>query len=230
MLNKIYNRLLEEYGPQGWWLLLDYKGVNPTKTGSMNGYHPNDFSHPTNEIERFEIITGALLTQNTNWQNVEKALLNLKRSNLLNPKSIQEVEIEKLKENIRPGGYYNQKSERLKILAKFFISLNGRTPKREELLSLKGVGPETADSILLYAYSVPSFVVDSYTKRIFINLGLINNEMDYNEIKYYFEKNLIKDYKVYQEFHALIVEHAKRYYLTKNNESDFLKEITNPSS
>jgi endonuclease III related protein len=225
MLQKIYERLLEEYGHQGWWPLISYDGTNPTKTGSIRGYHPKDYSYPMNEEQKFEIICGALLTQNTSWKNVEKALINLKERDILDPKKIISSKIEIIKELIKPAGYYNQKAERLKILAAFFISLNGKVPKREELLSLKGVGFETADSILLYAYSVPSFVIDAYTKRIFSKLGLINDKGTYNEIKDYFERSLKEDYKIYQEFHALIVEHAKRYYLKKRYEKDFLLDL-----
>ena len=226
-LNKIYNRLLKEYDSQGWWPILDYRGTNPTKTGSISGYHPNDYSFPKNQEQKFEIICGALLTQNTSWQNVERALINLKQKDPLSPEKIVNVNEEELKQAIRPTGYFNQKGERLKLLAKFFIEKRGKTPTRDELLNLKGVGPETADSILLYAYSVPVFVVDSYTKRIFTNLGLIKGGMGYEDIRKFFEENFEGDFKLYQEFHALIVEHAKRYYLTKKSDEDFLIPLTN---
>jgi endonuclease-3 related protein len=99
--------------------------------------------------------------------------------------------------------------------------MNGKIPSRNELLKVKGIGKETADSILLYAYNEPSFVIDAYTKRIAKNLGLADN-MDYDYLKGLFEDNLPKDYKVFQEYHALLVEHAKRYYIKKNLENDFL--------
>jgi endonuclease III related protein len=208
VVKKIYDRLLSEYGAQGWWPLLSYDGVNPTKTGSVTGYHPGDYSFPRSDDERFEIICGALLTQNTNWQNVEKALINLRNKGLLNARGVLNCDIDLLKDCIRPAGYFNQKAERLKILAEFFVGLD-RVPMRDELLDLKGVGPETCDSILLYAYSVPSFVVDAYTKRMVRRLGLVGGD-NYDDIKSFFENNLDKDYRVYQEFHALIVEYAKR--------------------
>jgi len=215
MLKRIYDRLLEEYGEQGWWPLL--------KDGEIC-YHTKDYSFPRSEDERFEIICGALLTQNTNWKNVEMALINLKNNNLLSADTISKCNIDLLKECIKPAGYFNQKAERLRMLAEFFIGLEG-VPSRDELLSLKGVGLETADSILLYGYSVPTFVVDAYTKRIVRRLGLVNSD-DYDEIKSFFKNNLDEDYKVYQEFHALLVEHAKRYYLgNKDGNEDFLEGL-----
>ena len=211
IMDDIYNKLLKSYGPQGWWPLLDVKGVNPTKTGSINGYHPGDYSHPKNEKEKFEICIGAILTQNTSWPNVEKALINLKKLNAIDPKKILSINEDKLKEAIKPAGYFNQKAKKLKVFSEFFINLNEKTPSRNELLSVWGVGPETADSILLYAYKMPSFVVDAYTKRIFSRIGEIKKDEDYDKVKSVFEKNLKKDFKIYQEYHALVVEHAKRY-------------------
>lgn len=217
---KIYDSLLDSCGPQGWWPLIelhDKGGTNPTKTGSVQGYHPGDYSYPQTGNQQFEIICGALLTQNTGWQQVEKALLNLKRLNALDPVKMISLDPETLKEAIRPAGYYNQKAERLKILAGWFSNLKDRTPTREELLYLKGVGPETADSILLYAFKQPSFVVDAYTRRIVTNLGLVEEKAKYDEIKALFEENLPEDLAVYQEYHALLVEHAKRYYQKNRN-------------
>ena len=110
------------------------------------------------------------------------------------------------------AGYFNQKAKKIRIFSEFFLSLNGNTPKRDKLLHVWGIGPETADSILLYAYKKPSFVVDTYTRRILIRKKLIKLNAKYNEIKTLFEDNLPKDYKIYQEFHALLVEYAKRNY------------------
>lgn len=214
-LKKIYDKLLKSYGPQGWWPLLEVKGNNPTKTGSVNGYHPGDYSYPRNDSERFEICLGAILTQNTAWPNVERALINLKKLNAINPKKILTIPEEKLKKAIKPAGYFNQKAKKLKIFSESYISLNGRTPTREELLHLWGVGPETADSILLYAYHQPIFVVDAYTRRIFSRLGLIKEKASYDEIQALFHKELKKNYELYNEFHALIVEHAKRHCTNK---------------
>jgi endonuclease-3 related protein len=216
---KIYKLLYDEYKPQGWWPIL----MSNESEEYATLYHPNDFSYPKNRDQRFEISIGAILTQNTAWKNVEKALINLKKQNLLNCKDLLSVNEEKLKQLIRPSGYYNQKAERLKIFADWFSKLR-KIPQRNELLSLKGIGPETADSILLYAFKIPSFVVDAYTKRTFYALGLIKKDSKYEEVKHLFEQNLPKDFKLYQEYHALLVEHAKRFYLkNKNSKEDFLK-------
>ncbi|AKB36851.1 Endonuclease III [Methanosarcina siciliae C2J] len=218
VIQTIYGFLLDSYGPQGWWPLIelhDGNGTNPTKTGAIRGYHPGDYTYPHTESQQFEIICGALLTQNTNWQQVEKALINLRQTDSLSPGGILSTDMENLKEAIKPAGYYNQKSIRLKILADWFTDLKSRTPEREELLSLKGVGPETADSILLYAFKQPSFVVDAYTRRVVSNLGLAEEKAKYSEIKALFEENVPGDPVIYQEYHALLVEHAKRYYQKK---------------
>jgi endonuclease III related protein len=217
---KIFNCLFDSYGPQGWWPLTELHeagGANPTKSGSVQGYHPGDYTYPQTRDQQFEIICGALLTQNTSWIQVEKALLNLKHLNALYPERILSLNPEVLKEAIKPAGYYNQKTTRLKALALWFMELEGRIPAREELLSLKGIGPETADSILLYAFKQPSFVVDSYTKRIVTNLRLVDEKADYSEIKALFEESLPGDLEIYQEYHALLVEHAKRYYQKKGD-------------
>jgi endonuclease-3 related protein len=214
-IQEIYNWFLNEYGFQGWWPLIDCKGCNPTKTGSIKGYHPKDYSYPKNEKQRFEISIGAILTQNTAWPNVEKALLNLKKISCIDPKKILSLNNKKLKNAIKPAGYFNQKAKKLKIFSEFYLDLKGKTPSREELLDVWGIGPETADSILLYAYKIPSFVVDAYTKRIFTNLKLIKSDQSYDEIKELVENNLKKDFRLYQEFHALLVEHAKRFYNKK---------------
>jgi endonuclease-3 related protein len=219
VIRKIYECLFTSYGPQGWWPLTELhetSGKNLTITGAKPGYHPADYTYPQTRNQKFEIICGALLTQNTSWIQVEKALLNLKQINALSPESILSLDPETLREAIRPAGYYNQKATRLKTLAGWFSKLGDGVPAREELLSLKGVGPETADSILLYAFKQPSFVVDAYTKRIVTNLGLVDEKASYNEIKALFEENLPEDLAVYQEYHALLVEHAKRYYQKKS--------------
>jgi endonuclease III related protein len=217
---KIFNYLFDSYGPQGWWPLTELHeagGTNPTKTGSIRGYHPGDYTYPQTREQQFEIICGALLTQNTSWTQVEKALFNLRNLNALNPKGVLSIDPEVLKEAIKPAGYYNQKAKRLKALVLWFKGLEGSTPLREELLSLKGVGPETADSILLYAFKQPSFVVDSYTRRIVTNLGLVDERASYSKIKALFEESIPGDLEIYQEYHALLVEHAKRYYQKKGS-------------
>jgi endonuclease-3 related protein len=206
-LLELYKKLLKKYGHQGWWPLLDCEGCNPTKTGSIRGYHPGDYSYPKNENQKFEICVGAILTQSIGWVSVEKALINLKKINALKPLSLKKLSILKLKKAIKPAGYFNQKAKKLKIFTDFFIKLDRRIPARDELLDVWGIGPETADSILLYAYKVPSFVVDAYTKRLMHKMGYA--EKTYDELKTLFEKNLKNDYKLYQEFHALIVENGK---------------------
>jgi len=213
-IQTIYNTIFSLYGPQGWWPLLECKGTNPTKTGSIQGYHPNDYSYPKNNAQVFEICVGSILTQNTSWSNVEKALLNLKKRNALNTKGMMQLSDGKLRELIKVAGYYNQKARYLRGFLEFFKTLK-KVPSREELLNIKGIGPETADSMLLYAFKVPSFVVDSYTKRIFSYCGLIQRKATYDEIKALCEQSIEPDLKIYQEFHALLVEHAKRYYSKK---------------
>jgi len=209
---RIFNLLETTYGPQGWWPLVDYRGSNPTKTGSVQGYHPGDYSLPKTTNQMYEICLGSLLTQSVGWPSVEKALTNLKKLNAINPRTILSMDENVLKEAIKPVGYFNQKTRKVKEFTKFFVGLNGRTPTRDELLSIWGVGKETADSMLLYAFKVPTFVVDAYTRRIFSHIGLIDEKDEYDEIKALFEENITPDLETYQEYHALIVEHAKRFY------------------
>lgn len=222
----------KEYGPQGWWPLIGHAGTNPTKSGAVQGYHVGDYTFPRNRNERFEICIGAILTQNTNWPAVEKSLLKLKELDSLTPEKIFAMDEEKLKEAIRSSGYHNQKSRYLKNFALFFQNLGDNVPGRTELLSLLGVGPETADSMLLYAYKQPEFVIDAYTKRIFSTLGLTDEKAKYEAVKSMFENSLRKVVAeadllvVFQEYHALIVEHAKRYYNKKTyGENCWLKKI-----
>lgn len=205
---KLYKILLKKFGKLNWWPVDDK-------------YHKKNGSDP-----RFEIIVGTILTQNTAWSNVEKALTNLKLLNKLDIKNISELNMDELQDLIRPSGFYNQKAKRLKDLIiylknKYNGDLNyffnrDTSVIREELLSLNGIGPETADSILLYAGNLPIFVVDAYTKRICERLPL-NTNISYDEIQDYFETELSRNYtkkeltKVYNELHALIVSHAKKY-------------------
>jgi len=198
----IYRWLFREYGPQGWWPI-------------GGRYHKGDYSFPRNEGERFEICAGAILAQNTAWKNAQKAIANLKRAGMLDVRKISRMELKKLALLIQPSGYFNAKARKLKIFANFFSGLRGRIPAREELLSVWGIGPETADSILLYSYGVPSFVADAYTRRIFSNLGLVKKNAGYEQVRAFFERNLKKDIAIYQEYHALVVEHAKKYYSKK---------------
>ena len=193
----IYDLLLKKFGHRDWW--------------------PAD--------SPFEVIIGAILTQNTAWTNVEKAISNLKRSNVLSPVKIQALTLPELAMLIKPSGFYNQKAKRLKEVVGYLNDhYNGLVDNmcekdshtlREELLSIKGIGKETADSIILYACSKPVFVVDSYTHRVFFRHGMIEEQMEYDEIQEMFMDNLNHEYKMFNEYHALIVEVAKNYCRTK---------------
>ena len=191
-LLKVYELLLRAYGEQNWWPVDEE-------------YHKKHGTDP-----REEIVAGAILTQNTSWKNVEKALENLKREGLLSFIGILKTPLEKLQELIRPSGYYKQKARRLKIVAKELSPVSKvETVSREELLKIKGIGRETADAILLYAGERPYFVIDAYTKRIVERV--FGMEGSYEELRGWFEGNLPKDVKLYKEFHALLDEHAKRF-------------------
>jgi len=215
---QIYKKLLEEYGSQGWWPVYSLRN---TEYRDGRGYYYDYVqleSHrklTLGKLSEFEIAIGAVLTQNTAWTNVEKALGNLIKQNLIDPKGIMDIDQEKLADLIRPSGYYNQKAEKIKILTHFLLTggyfQNKNIPARENLLALWGIGEETADSILLYAYNVPLFVVDAYTKRIFKRLGILEGKEKYKEIAGLFTDSLGKDYLVFQEYHALMVQHAKEH-------------------
>jgi endonuclease-3 related protein len=219
---EIYEKLYSLYGPQGWWPLMDLESENLNKTGATHGYHPLDYDLPETENQKYEIILGAILTQNTAWTSAEKALLNLKELNALQPDKLLTLDEDILKEAVRPAGFLNQKSMYLVNITQFFLSLEGKTPQRKEILRVKGVGNETADSILLYVYKQPEFVVDAYTRRILSHLGLLDEKIGYIELKKIFESSLPVDVPLYQEYHALIVEHAKRYYQRKPYNDDVL--------
>ncbi len=193
-IRSLYRTLFSEYGHQGWWPLYN------KKTGKIE-YHQNDYSLPKNKEQSFEIGVGAILTQNTSWKNVEKALLNLYENNLLQRDIIMDVSEKKLAGLIRPVGYFNQKAKKLKIFANFKDEIN-----RENLLNLWGIGKETADSILCYAHNKKIFVVDAYTQRIFTRLGFKDSE--YDEIQQLVMDELL-DIKELNEFHALLVELGK---------------------
>lgn len=214
-LRVMYKKLYHLYGPQGWWPLMGYEGSKPTKTGTTKGYHPLNYNLPETYLEIFEVICGTILTQNTSWTSAEMALQNLNKLNAVDPNKLLQLGEDTLKEAIRCAGFLNQKAEYLREIAKFYISLDGEIPSRASLLKVKGVGNETADSILLYAYKKPEFVVDAYTKRILLHQGIIGENESYMPIKNLFESNLPDDVVLYNEYHALIVEHAKRYYSKK---------------
>jgi endonuclease-3 related protein len=188
---KIYDLLLEEYGPQGWW--------------PMKGRY-----FPTHQ-DPFEVAVGAVLTQNTSWSNASSALEALRRAQLLDPELIFNLDKTRLARTILSSGYHNQKAERLKTLSRFFMETgpSGRIPTREELLDLQGIGPETADSILLYAFHVPVFVIDAYTKRLFTRAGLARDRASYDELQAMFMDTLPHDERLFNEYHALIVRHGR---------------------
>jgi len=197
-LVSIYQKLHSHFGQQHWW--------------------PGESS--------FEVIIGAILTQNTNWHNVEKAINNIKAARCMGPKKLNGLTNRKLAKLIRPAGYYNIKTRRLKNFLGFFIKSYGGSVERmslvdsqslrEELLNVNGIGPETADSILLYALNKPVFVVDAYTKRILLRHKLIKEDSSYDTIQQLFMDNLIRDEKLFNEYHALLVRLGKDFCL-KNN-------------
>ena len=192
-LMQIYELLYEQYGPQKWW---------PGRT-------------------RFEIIVGAILTQNTNWTNVEKAIANLRSARCLTPQNLHQMDVQKLAGLIRPAGYFNIKAARLKNFLNWLfdnyagslkqLECLGSEEMREQLLSIKGIGAETADSIVLYAYHKPVFVVDTYTCRVLCRHGLIEEGAGYEEVRGFFESNLPTDVELFNEFHALLVRVGKEY-------------------
>ena len=202
MIRRIFDILFYEFGPQGWW------PVN-------NKYNKKNFSIPENSRQRFEIILGAVLTQNTSWKNVEKALDNLRKNNLISPLRIVKSKDKKIAELILSAGYFNQKTKYLKNIAQFFID-NKKAENypvnelRKRLLGVKGIGPETADSILLYAFKKPVFVVDVYTKRIFSRLGICTKNIGYSDLQDIFNNSLPKSVCLYNEYHALLVKLAKK--------------------
>jgi len=192
-LQDIYDRLFTYFGPQGWW--------------------PGESS--------FEVIIGAVLTQNTNWNNVSKAIDNLKRAGFLSYEKLSSLPVGLLAEYIRPAGYYNVKAGRLGNLFSMIRESYGddldqmlqeeTVTLRQALLSVNGIGPETADSILLYAAKRPVFVVDSYTYRVLLRHNLIPEDFGYEDIQQFFVDRLEPDHILYNEYHALLVCLGKEF-------------------
>lgn len=190
-----YRALLAAYGPQHWW-----PGETP-----------------------FEVMVGAVLTQNTAWRNVEKAIANLKRADTLTCPAMLDLADANLAELIRPAGYFNVKARRLQALCRFLASRGvAAAPEaladqaslpdlRAALLAVHGIGEETADSILLYALGLPSFVVDAYTRRAFVRLGLLRGDETYAAVRTAFQTQLARDTRLYNEYHALIVRLGKEH-------------------
>lgn len=230
--------MLQEYGPQGWWPVRCECALSPPGEDPrwQRGYHPGLFGHPRTRQGRWEIVAGALLTQNTAWRNVEQALTALSAAGLDTPDAVQELEPDQLAPLIRPAGYYNQKARYLLAAAEWFQQQDPHlsreppsalvvTRARPILLAVRGVGPETADSILLYAYSLPTFVIDAYTRRVFGRLGAVEAGADYESLRTRFARALIRETdqlntQYWQEAHALIVEHAKRHHGPGRDGSD----------
>ena len=186
-LMRLYRRLLKAFGPRKWW-----PATSP-----------------------FEVMVGAILTQNTAWSNVEKAVANLRQADALDPLRLSAIRRDRLARLIRPSGYYNVKAGRLLAFARWLRDRYGGNVEsmaatetaelRRELLGLKGVGPETADSMLLYALERPVFVVDAYTIRIFSRHGVLPATAGYEEARAFFEERLPRDVALYNEYHALLV-------------------------
>jgi len=180
---------LDHYGAQHWW--------------------PGDTP--------FEVMVGAVLTQNTAWTNVERAIENLKKNKALDPEVILDTGSKELAEWLKPSGYFNVKAERLKHFCQWYVGrggLNGLKgwhlhDLRADILGVKGIGPETADDILLYALDHPVFVIDAYTRRLFSRLGLVKGDEGYEQLRFKFEAELERDVALFNEYHALIVIHAK---------------------
>lgn len=189
----IFRSLESRFGAQQWW---------PAETP-------------------FEVITGAILTQNTAWTNVEKAIANLKAANALAPAALSRLSPTELEQLIRPAGFFRQKTARLRHVTTILVEHYGSDVEqlcggpldeaRNRLLALPGIGPETADSILLYAAHRPSFVIDAYTRRIFARLGLLDGSESYDAIRARFMAELPPDVPLFNEYHALIVTLAKRH-------------------
>lgn len=193
MLSEVYERLHRAFGPQHWW-----PGESP-----------------------FEVIVSAVLVQNTAWRNVERAIENLRDAGLMEPRELYAVKESALAELIRPAGYHQVKARRLRNLLRLIVeefdgSLEAMfrtdlSTLREQLLGVSGIGPETADAILLYAGAFPTFVVDTYTYRVLARHGWIDYEADYHQIKDHFEAALPVDVVLYNEYHALLVRLGKDY-------------------
>jgi len=223
-------RMTKEYGGQGWWPVRCERKHFTRPRGQLerDGYHPKQFDFPRTRKGRWEICCGAVLTQNTAWTNVRQALANLEQAGLSTPGRLVAHSLTELRRLIRPAGYFNQKSGYVRAVAEWFLvndrklahgerSRSRLELARAALLGVRGVGPETADSILLYAYSLPTFVVDTYTRRVFGRLAIVEAKASYESIRALLEEALIQPtvhqtVRAWQEAHALIVAHAKRHH------------------
>jgi len=220
-LIQVYRKLYEIYGKQNWWPITPKNKLVPEYTSSLK---------KLTETEILEICLGAILTQNTSWQNVEKALININqylkdKKQKLSIDHLNDIDAKTLSKLIQPSGYYNQKTKYIKFFAEHVLEKHKGSLKlmmnqpsdnlRQELLELKGIGKETCDSIMLYAANCPIFVVDLYTKRLFSRLGYLNIKENYDNWQNFFHSNLDKNTLIFNEYHALIVEHNKKFCTKK---------------
>ena len=193
VLEELYQKLWEAFGPQGWW-----PGETP-----------------------FEVALGAILTQNTNWNNVARVIAALKERGLLGPGALRELPEPQLAQMLRPVGYYNVKARRVTNFLRFLqeeaqddleaLALRELEDLRPRLLTVKGIGPETADSILLYALGKPTFVVDAYTFRVLSRHGLVEEACSYEELRQFFMSRLPPSVPLFKEYHALLVKLGKDF-------------------
>ncbi len=226
-LRALVDALLARHGPQGWWPVRSERALFAARGGARHerGYHPGEFDFPRSRAGRWEIATGAVLTQNTAWSNVERALDALAAAGVASPEAVVALTSAELAALIRPAGYYNQKSGYLRALAGWFLANDedlDRAPRtratleavRPALLAVRGVGPETADSVLLYGYALPTFVIDAYTRRVLGAHGLAAPAAPYEALRAACEASLREPSDTatverWQEIHAVIVEEAK---------------------
>jgi len=207
-LQTLYCELLASYGPQGWWPVPGRAGA---RGFDSRGYHPGDYRKPADPQGRFDVAVGAVLTQNTAWSNVEQAMERLAAAGVRSPADVLACPPGRLARLVRPSGYYNAKARKLRELAAFFAARSGsRPPGREQLLAVWGVGEETADSILLYAFRQPVFVIDTYTRRFLARHGLAQGSEPYAALQAMFHEALGPAPDLFNEYHALIVRHQKR--------------------
>lgn len=208
---ELFQHLIEIYDHQGWWPI---PSRAETRGYNGGGYHPGCFPDYS-PADRFEIAAGAVLTQNTTWKNARRALHNLAEAGISGAEELLSLPEASLAECIRPSGYFNQKAKKLRLCIGFLLKdtflQTGSPPDRSDLLKLWGIGPETADSILLYAFYVPVFVIDTYTRRFFSRLDPSFADYDYPRLQAFFHESLPRDVELYQEYHALIVRHSKEY-------------------
>ena len=211
VVRRLYDRLLERYGPQGWWPTTPRGATRPR-------YYPGQPDRKLTGAQQWEIIVGAILTQNTTWSNASMALANLSSRGCLAPDRLGRLEHAELARLIRPARYYNQKARHLQELAAHLaLCYGGRVaalwrrphaPLRLELLERRGIGPETADSILLYAGRFPAFVIDAFTRRICARLGWVAPDVSYAALQSLFVSSLPAAAVLFNEYHALLVRHA----------------------